>query len=173
LFTAVRVNHTVYSMLVVLLLAIGSFRVIRLVGFYALAVAFLIPPWTEDDKPRSESSPARLRAAFTCCALIAIATAVFGRALAMNAEWLPEREAAMFIKDHDLRGRMLTWFDYGEFAIWHFSPAVRVSMAGERLCTPRRCAIGISASTRTPRKRWRTWRGWIPTTCGCRPGSTW
>jgi hypothetical protein len=27
---------------------------------------------------------------------------------------------------------MLTWFDYGEFAIWHFSPAVRVSMDGRR-----------------------------------------
>jgi hypothetical protein len=120
------------SLLVVLLLAIGSFRVIRLVGFYALAVAFLIPPWTDDDRPRSESSPAWLRAALTCGALIAIAAAVFGRALAMNAEWLPEREAAMFIKEHDLRGRMLTWFDYGEFAIWHFSPAVRVSMDGRR-----------------------------------------
>src|SRR5262249_55759381 len=119
------------SMLVVVLLAIGSFRVIRLVGFYALAVAFLIPPWTEDEKVPSKPA-SWLRAALTCCALIVVASAAFGRALAMNAEWLPEREAALFIKEHDLRGRMLTWFDYGEFAIWHFSPAVRVSMDGRR-----------------------------------------
>ena len=50
----------------------------------------------------------------------------------MDAEWLPEREATVFVKSHDIRGRMLTWFDYGEFAIWHFSPALRVSMDGRR-----------------------------------------
>src|SRR5262249_25495234 len=63
---------------------------------------------------------------------VAIAVSAFGRALAMDADWLPEREAAVFVKSHDLRGRMLTWFNYGEYAIWHFSPALRVSMDGRR-----------------------------------------
>jgi hypothetical protein len=137
LFPAVRFNHTVYSMLVVLLLAVGSFRVIRLVGFYALAVAFLIVPWiasrdTFDEAPPSRSAAGWLRTVSTCGALIVIAVAAFGRTLPMDGEWLPERESVVFINTHDVRGRMLTWFDYGEFAIWHFTPAVRVSMDGRR-----------------------------------------
>jgi hypothetical protein len=68
----------------------------------------------------------------TCGALIVVAVIAFGRTLAMDGEWLPEREATAFIKAHDIRGRMLTWFDYGEFAIWHFSPVIRVSMDGRR-----------------------------------------
>ena len=27
---------------------------------------------------------------------------------------------------------MLTWFDWGEYAIWHFGPAMQVSMDGRR-----------------------------------------
>ena len=27
---------------------------------------------------------------------------------------------------------MLTWFDWGEYAIWHFGPALRVSYDGRR-----------------------------------------
>jgi hypothetical protein len=27
---------------------------------------------------------------------------------------------------------MLTWFDWGEYAIWHFGPRLRVSMDGRR-----------------------------------------
>jgi hypothetical protein len=27
---------------------------------------------------------------------------------------------------------MFTWFDYGEYAIWHFWPAIHVSMDGRR-----------------------------------------
>jgi len=27
-------------------------------------------------------------------------------------------------------GRMATWFDWGEYAIWHFGPAVKVSVDG-------------------------------------------
>ena len=128
------------SLVVVLLFAVGSFRVIRLVGFYALAVAFLLPPWVDDSSPDADAAASRretsvaasARTVFACAALVAIAVATFGRTLAMDGDWLPEREAGAFIKSHDIRGRMLTWFDYGEFAIWHFSPAVRVSMDGRR-----------------------------------------
>ena len=138
-FDAWRHRHrpALSSLLVVLLFAVGSFRVIRLVGFYALAVAFLMPPWihrsTVDEGPtRLNTTTTWWRPIVTCCALIAVAVVAFGRTLAMDGEWLPEREATAFIKAHDIRGRMLTWFDYGEFAIWHFSPAIRVSMDGRR-----------------------------------------
>src|SRR6185295_4925876 len=29
-------------------------------------------------------------------------------------------------------GRILTWFGWGEYAIWHLSPAMRISMDGRR-----------------------------------------
>ncbi|HJZ73448.1 MAG TPA: hypothetical protein VKE51_17015 [Vicinamibacterales bacterium] len=128
-----------WPLLTVALLAVGSFRVIRLVGFYALAVGFLIAPLTAPDaaddvvrRVRPVSGWTWLRTAATCVALVAIAVGTFGRTLAMDADWLPEREAAVFVKTHDLSGRLLTWFNYGEYAIWHFSPALRVSMDGRR-----------------------------------------
>jgi hypothetical protein len=132
-----RRTPSLSSLVVVLLLAVGSFRVIRLVGFYALAVAFLMPPRIQlsaanDGTTRLKTAATWWRPIVTCGALVAIAVIAFGRTLAMDGEWLPEREATSFIKAHDLRGRMLTWFDYGEFAIWHFSPAIRVSMDGRR-----------------------------------------
>jgi hypothetical protein len=50
----------------------------------------------------------------------------------MEASKFPEPEVAAFVASHDLRGRMLTWFDWGEYAIWHFSPAITVSFDGRR-----------------------------------------
>src|SRR5205823_14747675 len=37
-----------------------------------------------------------------------------------------------FIAAHGLSGRMLTWFDWGQYAIWHFAPRLRVSLDGRR-----------------------------------------
>src|SRR4029079_3645200 len=54
------------------------------------------------------------------------------RCIEMGAEWLPEAEAGAFVEGNSLTGRMVTWFDYGEYAIWHFSPGVKVSMDGRR-----------------------------------------
>jgi hypothetical protein len=64
--------------------------------------------------------------------LAALAIALTGRDIHMDGPWFPEPEAAVFVKSHGLSGRMLTWFDYGEYAIWHFAPALRVSMDGRR-----------------------------------------
>ena len=127
----------VWARLVVLVFAVASFRVIRLVGFYALAVGFLSAPWmhraAQDVRTIGSSWERRaLGVAVACAALIVLSVTAFGRVLAMDAAWMPEREAAMFVKTSGISGKMLTWFDYGEFAIWHFSPAVRVSMDGRR-----------------------------------------
>jgi hypothetical protein len=45
---------------------------------------------------------------------------------------VPEANAARFIQLNRLQGRMLTWFDWGEYAIWHFGPGLQVSMDGRR-----------------------------------------
>jgi hypothetical protein len=50
----------------------------------------------------------------------------------MTGSWIADREAAAFIRDSRLSGRMLTWFDWGEYAIWFLSPQIKVSMDGRR-----------------------------------------
>ena len=47
-------------------------------------------------------------------------------------ETAPMEQRERFIRDHQLRGRMVTYFDWGEYAIWHLSPRVRVSLDGRR-----------------------------------------
>ena len=51
--------------------------------------------------------------------------------IAMSGDWIADREAAAFIRHSGLSGRMLTWFDWGEYAIW-FLPKIKVSMDGRR-----------------------------------------
>jgi hypothetical protein len=47
-------------------------------------------------------------------------------------QWAPDRAAANFIGRSGLKGRLLVWFDWGEYAIWHFAPGLKVSMDGRR-----------------------------------------
>jgi len=43
-----------------------------------------------------------------------------------------DQQAAAFIRDARMSGRMLTWFDWGEYAIWFLAPEIKVSMDGRR-----------------------------------------
>jgi hypothetical protein len=77
-----------------------------------------------------------LNAVVTAGRFVAAAAAVvyiFIRAACIPlADDAPEAEAAGFIKEQRLQGRMLTFFDWGEYAIWHLAPDVKVSMDGRR-----------------------------------------
>ena len=125
------------SIVIVALLAAGGFRVARLLGFYAAAVAFLLAPAVPPVAPPAHASlaPARRRWAFAiaaCALIVGTSVALVGRRVGMDGAWLPEPEAAEYVASHGVRGTMLTWFDYGEYAIWHFAPTIRVSMDGRR-----------------------------------------
>jgi len=124
-------------------LAIGALRVARLVGFCGIAVGFLLAPYLiapagEASGAQAPADSARRRPgtwmieAVTAIALIAVAVALFGRTITMDGEWQPEPAAIAAIKAHHLRGRMLTWFNYGEYAIWHLWPEIQVSNDGRR-----------------------------------------
>lgn len=43
----------------------------------------------------------------------------------------PVRAVAL-LQDAGIRGNMVTYFDWGEYALWHLAPAIRVSMDGRR-----------------------------------------
>lgn len=142
------------SMAVVLMLGVASFRVNRLLAFFALAVTMLLAQElvqalsdTEDSAPalaaRGESPPAfGAPSAAAAIGAAVIGSLVLIGALAfsydnascvrMESRLFPEPEASLVIANRAVRGRMLTWFDWGEYAIWHFSPAVSVSLDGRR-----------------------------------------
>jgi hypothetical protein len=131
------------SLIICALLALGALRVARLIGFCGIAVGFLLAPFliapageqSRDAVERAEPgsrSAAWLTEVATAAATIALAVALFGRTITMDGEWLPEPDAVPAIKAHHLRGRMLTWFNYGEYAIWHLWPEITVSNDGRR-----------------------------------------
>jgi hypothetical protein len=131
------------SLVICVVLAVGALRVARLVGFCGMAVGFLLAPFLivpRGEAPSSAAHPIRAPRASAAwltdsaivCAMIALAVALFGRTITMDGEWLPEPDAVAAIKEHRLSGRMLTWFNYGEYAIWHLWPEIRVSNDGRR-----------------------------------------
>jgi hypothetical protein len=53
--------------------------------------------------------------------------------ITVDGDWVPDRQALRFIEGHLADTRLVTWFNWGECAIWHLSPSgVQVSMDGRR-----------------------------------------
>ena len=138
---------------IVALLAFASFRVSRLDAFFALATVILLAPqltslagqfavrWraAQTAKPvRQTPAPAFGVMVITIIVLAAMlvpAARIIGpytTCLTIAGAWVPDEHAGRFILHNRLEGRMLTWFDWGEYAIWHFGPDLQVSMDGRR-----------------------------------------
>lgn len=131
-----------HAMLVVGLGA-AALKVSRLDAFFSIAVVMLLAPqvagFAEGRTRAATPAPGAGRGA-----LLRIAPMVAGTLVAvalfrpqftcvrLDGPWMPEREAAVFIIDNGLRGRLLTWFDWGQYAIWHFAPGLEVSLDGRR-----------------------------------------
>jgi hypothetical protein len=133
----IPVAHT----LLVIGFGAASFKVSRLDAFFSLSVVILLAPqiaaFAEGRQaalalPESGpwwSWPAAVLAGGALTALL------FQRqftCVRLDGPWMPEREAAAWIKENELRGRLLAWFDWGQYAIWHFAPQLRVSLDGRR-----------------------------------------
>jgi hypothetical protein len=128
---------------IVLALAVGSLRVNRLDAFFALASVMLLGPHAVASAGRGrtralEPVPARARiaAAVACVAVLASALLWAQRSrfdcVRLDGPWMPEREAGAFIEAHALSGRLLTWFGWGQYLIWHDASRLRVSFDGRR-----------------------------------------
>ena len=131
----------------VLALMIASLRVNRLDAFFTLAVVILLSPQLADLSATARSfasgrwlvgelpKGAALVHGVAIVLLVAFAlglTAPGLRCIKMNAAWLPEREAGRFLLQNRLQGRMVTSFNWGEYAIWHAGPDLLVSLDGRR-----------------------------------------
>jgi hypothetical protein len=124
---------------------IASIRVSRLDAFFVLSVVMLlnreITAFYERVVRRSREpapSVAPVRKAWIGVALLTmgIAAATLTRSnfncIRFPTTDEPEEQAARFVKQNGLKGRMLTFFDWGQYAIWHLAPDITVSMDGRR-----------------------------------------
>ena len=137
-----RSGVPVQRWLVVVFLAMGSFRVNRLLAFFALATLFLLGPTLARAIRRPAPAPAiplRRGAALAAMTVALVLCAGTLRSLAMSAGCIAvdprttaEPGAAAFLGEHGVSGRLLVWFDWGQYALWHLAPHLRVSLDGRR-----------------------------------------
>jgi hypothetical protein len=132
------------SAVVVLALAAAAFRVNRLLAFFTIAIVMLLGRHLGSRMAgplaRPEATPAPPRLARAAAVAVALALVVGAAAASahnlscihMDEELFPEADVARVVERNQLRGRMLVWFDWGEYAIWHFAPGLSVSMDGRR-----------------------------------------
>lgn len=122
-----------------ILLAAMSVRVARLVPFYCLAVALgLVPLALARHEPVVAAHVRRraIAAIVIVGGLLACIQSAVGQPSVACIEPSPlmglDVEAAQRLQALRPAGTILTWFDWGEYTIWHFGPALKVSYDGRR-----------------------------------------
>jgi hypothetical protein len=125
----------------VALLAFGAFRVERLSALCVVAAVVLMSPtivarW--GGGLRAFDPLTRAEAGGLCVAMVLL-TAASGafvlktaRCIPLEGTWIPDSVAGRALAATTTRGRIVTYFDWGQYAIWHFAPRLRVSMDGRR-----------------------------------------
>ena len=126
--------------IVVVVLGVASFSVSRLVGFFALGTLLLFGAALMRGEPVETAHAAvtptarrvgiGISAVMTIGALVAIAVNI--ACISIDPRNAPEADAVSVLKNASDGNRLLVWFDWGEYAIWHLSPAMRVLIDGRR-----------------------------------------
>lgn len=138
---SIRTRSSPGRALAILALAVASFRVNRLLAFFGLATLFLYGAVLLSVLSRRAAEARRPRpaAAIVAVAVSLILIAGSSRILGVHASCVaidpratPEAGAVQFFKAHASRGRLLVWFDWGEYALWHLAPDLLVSVDGRR-----------------------------------------
>ncbi len=129
---------------IVALYWVSSLRVSRLDAFFILSAVILLgshirTAFRRFSRRRTPSAtdfvsgPPRTFVAILLIGCLGIAASFRNFAcIPVREDWMPEPASVAFIRSNRLQGRMLTFFDWGEYAIWHLAPAVKVSMDGRR-----------------------------------------
>ena len=121
---------------------VATFRVGRVDAFLEAAIAiFLARPIITFLNGIDASARGPFRRASVPVGVMAVVLAAYVAATAFSSlrvldvggPWVPDRTAAAFLRENSPGARVLTWFDWGEYALWQLSPAgIRVSMDGRR-----------------------------------------
>jgi hypothetical protein len=125
-----------------IVLAASSLMVARLQAFFALGVLFLVGPAVTraaqaaraiEVTPVARPSSRPMAAfAFAIAAAALIVTTANLTHLNIDPRFTPEPGAVTFLNGQPEGRRVLIWFDWGNYALWHLSPRMRISMDGRR-----------------------------------------
>jgi hypothetical protein len=122
---------------ILFVLAAATYRISRVDAFLHTAIVILIAPQIAEalgappSRAESKSQPTLAFAPALVVFLIVAMVASKGT-IPIAGPWTPDAPAIDAIKASG-RGRLLTWFDWGEYAIWHLAPSgIVVSMDGRR-----------------------------------------
>lgn len=133
----------VQALAIPLALALAAFRVNRLQAFFALATIILAAPairWRRH-APAPDHRPLepfwKHAIALILFAIVTVGAANVGAANAtcvrVDDAFSPRPGVVDFIERQGLHGRLLTWFDWGQYAIWHLADrGIEVSIDGRR-----------------------------------------
>lgn len=125
----------------VAMLAYSAFRVARTAPLFVVAAVLLMRPTVLASRfnvPLSfdPPSPSALRGLAVALLALAVISGVvmtrLARCIPIAGGWSPDVVAGQALIDAKVRGNMVTWFDWGEYALWHLGGGLRVSMDGRR-----------------------------------------
>ena len=126
------------------LLGAASLRVARLAPLWAAVAIILVSPtiiaWSRRVPARwwtmhlPSRAAAQVMAIPVLCAAIASGVEVsrIGGCVPIEGDWAPDRVAGASLAQAAAHGTIVTWFNWGEYALWHVSPSLRVSLDGRR-----------------------------------------
>jgi len=120
------------------MLGVMALRVSRLDAFFALAAVFsTIAVLSRCGISVADLQPVRRSHAFSVAFAIAAAGVAFAlvprvATVRVPDHLMPDADVAAYAREQKLTGRVLTWFDWGEYVIWHFGPDLQVSIDGRR-----------------------------------------
>jgi hypothetical protein len=125
----------------VALVAYGGFRVQRLTPLCVVAAVVLMAPtivarWPARRRPFAPLSPREARGLGVAAVVLAIvsvvAVAKSGSCIIVTGDWIPDGVAGRALWTTRASGRIVPYFAWGEYAIWHLAPHLRVSIDGRR-----------------------------------------
>ena len=138
LILALAISRNLKDLAIAGALGLMAFRVSRLDAFFAISVMFLMGRTLA----RKSAHPVAERPAYRSPALawglaglcIIAAFVIVPRVVTVPVApgSVPDANVARYVRSHQLKGTVLIWFDWGEYAIWQFGPELRVSMDGRR-----------------------------------------
>lgn len=123
---------------------LAAFRISRLDAFFAVStIGFLAPELTRVlDRRRRATVPAQpspraqvVTAAFAVATLALTVPQLKNNLSCIDvhaSSSIPEADAIEFVRSRQLTGRLVTFFDWGQYAIWYKRDDLRVSMDGRR-----------------------------------------
>jgi hypothetical protein len=120
------------------MLAYASARVLRIESLFITAAVILLAPMLAGRWPRRSSGLPAAAARGLAVALLVVVLPFAGllsrratSCVPIMGAWTPDFEAMAVLK-HAGPGRIVTPFNWGQYAIWHLQPRLRVSMDGRR-----------------------------------------